>query len=152
MKLLLVKAATSLLCLSLLTGCGRTLDPRLAEGKRLYESSCASCHLPSGEGKPGVGPSLVGCSWVKGSAERLVRISLYGVRGPIEVNGEEFNLEMPGVYYYHFDDEQMAAVLSYIRQAWGNDASPISAELVANVRDVTGQRDSWTVEELAEIE
>ena len=137
---------------SLLAGCGPSLDPRLAEGKQLYEKSCASCHLPSGEGKPGVGPSLIGCKWVKGSPERLVRISLYGVRGPIEVNGAEYNLEMPGVYYFHFDDEQMAAVLSYIRQAWGNDAPPISAELVAEVRAATGRRDSFTVEELAEID
>ena len=63
-----------------------------------------------------------------------------------------FNLEMPGVYYYQYDDEQMAAILSYIRQAWGNNASPISAELVAKIRATTGERDSWTVEELAEIE
>ena len=148
-----IELAASLIVLLQLAGCGRqTLDPRLAEGKQLYERSCASCHLPSGEGKPGVGPSLVGSSWVKGSPERLVRISLYGVRGPIEVNGEEFNLEMPGVYYYHFDDEQMAAILSYIRAAWGNDASLVSAELVAKIREATGERDSWTVAELAETD
>jgi mono/diheme cytochrome c family protein len=108
--------------------------------------------LSSGEGKPGIGPPLIGCDWVKGSPERLVKISLYGVRGPIEVNGQEFNLEMPGVYYFQFDDEQMATVLSYVRHAWGNNASPVSAELVARVRAATGPRDSWTVEELNEAE
>ena len=148
-----IKLALALAGLALLTGCGGlSLDLRLAEGKQLYEKSCASCHLPSGEGKPGVGPSLVGNSWVEGSPERLARISLYGVRGPIEVSGQQFNLEMPGVYYYQFDDEQMAAVLSYIRQAWGNEAAPVSAQLVAEIRDAAGQRDSWTVEELAEIQ
>jgi len=147
------KLTAPLVGLILLTGCGGpALDPRLAAGKELYEQSCASCHLPGGEGKPGVGPSLQGTSWVQGSPERLVRISLYGVRGPIDVNGQQFNLEMPGVYYYQFDDRQMASVLSYIRYAWGNGASPVSAELVATIRAGTGERDSWTAEELAELQ
>ncbi|MEE2705494.1 MAG: cytochrome c [Planctomycetota bacterium] len=132
-------------------GCNRGLNPVAKRGKSLYEASCASCHLSSGEGKEGVGPSLVGSKWVTGSPERLARISLYGIRGPIVVNGRQFNLEMPGVYYYQFDDGQMAAVLTYIRQSWGNDASPVPPSLVATVRKECGERgDSWTVEELAE--
>ena len=142
-----------LVILALLAGCdSATFDPKLAEGKQLYEKSCASCHLARGQGKPGIGPPLAGASWVEGSPERLTRISLYGIRGPIEVKGKQYNLEMPGVLYYQFDDQQMAAVLSYIRQAWGNNATAISAELVAEIRATTGERDSFTAEELAAIE
>ena len=77
-----------------------------------------------------------------------MRIALYGVRGPITVKGKQYNLEMPGLYYYQFEDEQMSQVLSYIRQAWKNNASPVSAKTVAKIRKATGERDSWTVEEL----
>jgi mono/diheme cytochrome c family protein len=149
-----VALVASLLSMPFSCGCGGGgLDTVASQGKVLYEQSCASCHLPTGQGKDGIGPSLVGCEWVTGPPERLARISLYGIRGPIEVNGQEFNLEMPGVYYYQFDDEQMAAVLTYIRQSWGNNASPVSSEMVSSVRAECGERgDSFTVEELAEFD
>lgn len=134
-----------------LVGCA-TGDGRYAQGQQLYATSCVSCHKTNGQGAPGIAPSLVGTSWVTGSPERLALISVYGIRGPIEVNGQPFNLEMPGVYYFLFDDEQMASVLTYIRQTWGNKASPVSAELVAGIRAELGPRDSFTVKELAELD
>ncbi len=134
----------------LFAGCSR--EERLAEGKELYDRSCASCHLANGEGKIGVGPPLVDSEWVLDSPERLTKICMYGMRGPIQVKGKSYNLEMPGIYYYQFNDEEMANVLSYIRQSWGNDASMVSASLVAKVRSANGVRDSWTVEELESSE
>lgn len=123
-------------------------DKHIAKGKLLFEVSCGTCHQFDGKGAEGIAPTLVGCDWVIGPEDRLVRIALYGVRGPITVKGKQYNLEMPGLYYYQFEDEQMSQVLSYIRQAWKNNASPVSAKTVAKIRKATGERDSWTVEEL----
>ena len=120
----------------------------LAQGKRLYEVSCAACHQSTGAGKDGVAPPLTGSSWAQGPAERLVRISLHGIRGPIEVNDRLFNLEMPGLQQV-FNDEDFAALLTYIRQAWGNRAAPVDSAAVAGVRRLEAARgDSWTTEEL----
>ncbi|MDA2938949.1 cytochrome c [Acidobacteria bacterium AH-259-A15] len=120
----------------------------ISRGKKLYEVSCGSCHRASGSGAEGVASPLAGSPWVEGSAQRLVRIALHGVRGPIEVNGRTFNLEMPG-FQNVFGDEDLSAILTYTRQAWGNKAPPVQPEMVATIRASTAARgDSWTAEEL----
>ena len=117
-------------------------------GKTLYEVSCGACHQVDGEGKEGVASPLAGSEWVTGSQERLLRIALDGVRGPIEVKGRRYQLEMPALRHV-YGDEDMAAILTYIRRAWGNSASEITASFVGKVRVETAQRgDSWTAEEL----
>ena len=117
-------------------------------GKILYEVSCGACHQVDGEGKEGVASPLAGSEWVTGSQERLLRIALDGVRGPIEVKGRRYQLEMPALRHV-YGDEDMAAILTYIRRAWGNSASEITASFVGKVRADTAQRgDSWTAEEL----
>jgi mono/diheme cytochrome c family protein len=137
----------------LISGCGtgsHDTDPMIARGRKLYDVSCGSCHRPTGSGAKGIAAPLAGSPWVKESVERLVRISLQGVRGPIEVNGREFNLEMPG-FQNVYGDEDLAAILTYARDAWGNEASPIPPERVASIRAFTANRgDSWTAEELME--
>lgn len=118
-------------------------------GRQLYLLSCASCHQPDGRGMEGVGPPLAGSSWVTGPPERLILISLHGVRGPIEVGGASYNLEMPPMAF--FADDDMAALLTHARRAWGNSAGPVSTEDVRRVREAARDRgDSWTVEELLE--
>ena len=117
-------------------------------GRVLYEVSCGACHQADGEGKEGVASPLAGSEWVTGSERRLLRISLDGVRGPIEVKGKRYQLEMPALRHV-YGDEDMAAILTYIRGAWGNSASAITADFVGQVRSETAQRgDSWTAEEL----
>jgi mono/diheme cytochrome c family protein len=135
-------------------GCGGSSseDPVALRGKTLYDVSCAACHQPDGAGKEGVALSLVDSSWVQGPEGRLVRIALHGVRGPIEVHGKSYNLEMPG-FQNVFGDEEMAAVLTYLRQAWGNRAPSVSAASVAAIRAAHRERgDSWTAAELLEVE
>ena len=94
---------------------------------------------------------LVQSPWVLGPEGRLVRIVLHGVRGPIEVNGRVYNLEMefPGS---DFSDQELADVLTYVRKAWGNDGRRIDEATVRKIREAEGDRDSWTVEELMKIE
>ena len=117
-------------------------------GRTLYEVSCGACHQVDGEGKEGVASPLAGSEWVMGSEKRLLRIALDGVRGPIEVKGRRYQLEMPALRHV-YGDEDMAAILTYIRRAWGNNASEITASFVGKVRVETAQRgDSWTAEEL----
>ena len=94
---------------------------------------------------------LAGSPWVQGLEARLARIVLHGVRGPIEVNGRVYNQEMPGLGRI-FNDEELAAILTYIRQAWGNHAPSIAAATVTEIRSATSNRDdSWTAEELTDL-
>jgi len=120
---------------------------RFERGRRLYLSVCRSCHQADGRGQPGTAPTLVGSEWVLGPEERLARILLHGMTGPIEVDGVEFDADMPRSPLA--EDEQIAAILTYVRRAWGNDADPVDAAAVARVRrDTAGRREPWTVEEL----
>ncbi len=124
-------------------------DPMVL-GKRVY-NNCSSCHQPDGSGVGGVYPPLAGSSWVTGSKEVLVRILLHGLEGPLEVNGVTYNGEMPA--WNQLSDEQIAAVLTYTRSSWGNEADPVSTETVSAIRETeSGRTEHWTADELLEIE
>jgi mono/diheme cytochrome c family protein/glucose/arabinose dehydrogenase len=119
-------------------------------GKALFATTCAQCHKPDGMGQAGLAPPLVDSEWVLGPAERPVRIVLHGVRGAINVNGQAYNLEMPGLRL--LGDEQIASLLTYIRREWDHDASPVSPDFVATIRKETdGRQDGWTQQELLKI-
>ncbi|HEY0896972.1 MAG TPA: cytochrome c [Sphingobacteriaceae bacterium] len=90
-------------------------------GKTIYESQCASCHMPQGEGIPGVFPPLAKSDFLKDKT-RLVKSVLLGIRGPITVNGTEYNGEMPPA---KLSDQEASDILNYIRNSWGNKAAPI---------------------------
>jgi mono/diheme cytochrome c family protein len=111
---------------------GSTPDDK---GRAIFEKICAACHQPDGGGKEGVAPPLVGSEWVLASSgERLARIVLNGLSGPITVKGREWNLPMPP-WRENLDDDAIAVVLSYVRSELGsNKASAIKAELVGDAR------------------
>lgn len=124
-------------------------------GKASYEMICAACHQPNGEGLTGVAPSLVGSSWVNGSARVSLNIVLDGLTGPIEVNGEQWDLAMLGFGKSEavLDDRKIAGVLTYIRRAWGNESAPVSVEDVVKARaENAGRINPWTAEELFKIQ
>ena len=88
--------------------------------------------------------------WVLGSPDRLIRIVLHGVTGPIRVNGRTYSFDMPS--WMIFDDEQIAAILTYVRREWGNTGSPIDPALVTEIRQATsGRDDAWTAAELERL-
>jgi mono/diheme cytochrome c family protein len=123
---------------------------RFDAGKAMYEATCVACHQPHGLGQAGLAPPLVGSLWVTGSAERLARIVLNGLRGPITVNKEMFELDMPSLGV--LDDEQIASVLTYVRREWGHAAAPVAPATVKKVRDDTAKRDdAWTEPELLKV-
>ena len=136
---------------------GEGIDPLTEEekklhtiGKNLYVQTCVPCHLFSGRGQPGLAPPLENSEWVGGSDKRLVRILLGGLRGPIKVNDEEWDLEMPA-WGGALDDQTIAGLLTYVRQRFA-EAKPVSAETVEAIRTITEKRkDPWTAAELLKI-
>jgi len=120
-------------------------------GKKVFTATCAACHMANGFGVPGTFPPLAGSEWVAGNEERLVRIVLHGLSGPIKVNGQEYNNVMAPLGAA-LKDDQIANVLSYVRSEWGNAAAEVLPETVAKVRaDTTGRTGSWTAAELEKI-
>jgi mono/diheme cytochrome c family protein/glucose/arabinose dehydrogenase len=120
-----------------------------ARGRDAYMTVCVSCHQPDGAGVPNVAPALAGSDWVAGPSERLIRVVLHGLYGPIQVNGVAWNLNMPGLGGA-LNDGQVAGVLTYIRRAWGNSAESVQPTEVAAVRAATaGRTISWSAKELS---
>ena len=119
-------------------------------GREIYATICAACHQPHGGGSAGVAPPLAGSDWVSGPPERLARVVLHGLYGPVEISGQRWNLHMPGLGALDsLTDEKIASVLSYVRRAWGNSAAPVEPALVASVRKETaGRTFPWRAEEL----
>ncbi|MAG32348.1 MAG: hypothetical protein CL908_15815 [Deltaproteobacteria bacterium] len=119
-------------------------------GARLFAATCASCHGEHGRGHAGLAPPLVGSSWVRDADAWLVRIALHGLRGPIEVRGEQWNRVMPGHGHDpRFDDDTLAGLLTHLRRSWGHADRPISRETVARIRaETTDHSGPWTTDEL----
>jgi mono/diheme cytochrome c family protein len=110
-------------------------DKVAAMGKDVFTKTCALCHQLSGLGQEGKAPPLVGSEWVLApSADRIARVPLWGLTGPITVKGQEWNLTMTP-FADNFDDEHIAAVLTYIRTKLGdNHASPVTPALIKAAR------------------
>lgn len=124
----------------------------LERGKAVYESVCALCHNTDGMGKPNQAPPFAGSDWALGSPNRMIRIPLSGLSGPVTVKEQQWNLSMPAMGAALSDDD-LAAVLTYIRQSWGNKALAITPEQVKAVRAEVGNRTQpWTVEELNAVQ
>jgi glucose/arabinose dehydrogenase/mono/diheme cytochrome c family protein len=120
---------------------------RFERGRLLYAEVCRACHGSSGLGEAGKAPPLRNSPWLLGSKKTPIRILVGGMRGPIELNGQRWDLEMP---VYQPSPAHVAAVLTYARREWGHGADPITAADVLEVAENAEKRTSpWTVEELA---
>jgi mono/diheme cytochrome c family protein len=133
------------------------VDP-VVLGKKLFNNAaCNTCHQVTGLGQPGVYPPLVGSEWVVGSEERVIRILLHGLQGPVTVKGTTYNAAaMPAFGKvagsgYNWSDDKIAAVLTYIRSEWGNAAGPITTEQVAAVHAKEGDRKAWSADDLQKL-
>ncbi|MEX0774047.1 MAG: c-type cytochrome [Balneolales bacterium] len=117
-------------------------------GKERY-AICAVCHGNEGQGISGMGATLAGSDWVQSDPEALGRIVLQGFDGASEERGENIPNNMPG--HAFLSDEDLAGILTYIRQSWGNDASPIEPEEIARIREASsGRTELWSPDELRE--
>jgi glucose/arabinose dehydrogenase len=104
----------------------------VAGGEKVYSVYCGTCHQRDGKGASGRFPPLAKSSWVTGDKGKLISIVLRGLEGPVEVNGEDFNGTMPE--HSFLADEEIANVLTYIRQNFGNQASAVTSKEVQTVR------------------
>jgi mono/diheme cytochrome c family protein/glucose/arabinose dehydrogenase len=121
-------------------------------GRTQYLTSCAGCHGSNGKGAARMGPPLVGSEWVLGDDVRLSLILLHGIEGPIEVAGKVYDSpEILPVMPSHstMDDGNIAAILTYIRNEWGNQAPPVTGRTVSSTRHLNqGRVYPWSVTEL----
>ena len=116
-------------------------------GRQTYAGLCMACHQPTGKGLEGLAPPLADSEWVNGDPERIVKVIMHGLRGPIKVKGVAYNYDMPAAGF--LTDEQIAGVLTYIRREWDHEASPVPVDLVQKIRaDTKGRTDAWTEPEL----
>ena len=115
-----------------------------AAGKEIYGALCAVCHQPDGRGRDKVAPALAGSELALAPAAIPVRIMLHGKRGPANV--------MPALGTL-LSDDQIAAVLTYIRREWGQTGSAVDAATVKEIRALTtGRARPWTAEELSQVQ
>ena len=120
-------------------------------GHNLFSVTCAACHQPTGLGAAGVAPPLIDSEWVLGSNERLARIVLQGVQGPIVAAGVHFDSTMPS-WGTSFTDEQLAGIMTYIRREWEQGAPPVKPAAVKVIRAAAAKHEgAWTGEELSKI-
>ena len=116
-------------------------------GAQIFATTCAACHQAQGEGT-NTYPPLAGSEWVNGPESRVVRIILHGLVGDVEVQGNVYNGAMPA-WGPTLSDEEIAAVATYIRSSFGNQALPITAATVAQARAAyPGRTTPWTMPEL----
>jgi mono/diheme cytochrome c family protein len=125
----------------------------IANGQKIYATSCGTCHQPTGAGIPGAFPALIGTEWVLQNPRRLTAIVLKGITGPMTVNGQVYATGMPNpetMFPAMKDDKNVADVLNYVRNTWGNRAEPvITPEFVGKVRDeFKAKTDQWTEADL----
>jgi putative membrane-bound dehydrogenase-like protein len=118
----------------------RTAGPAAGEpGRDPFLTYCAPCHQTDGSGMERLAAPLRNSTWVLGQEDLLIRIVLNGLKG---------ELVMPPMST--LDDQQLAAILTYIRRAWGHEAGPVSPETVARVRATSeGRKTPWTRDELS---
>jgi mono/diheme cytochrome c family protein len=103
-----------------------------ADGEKIYNQNCSSCHQPNGQGVKGTFPPLAGNPTVTGYDVHLIHIVKYGLNGKTTVDGVTYNGTMPA-WVQSLSNADIAAVLTYIRSSWGNKARPINAARVAAV-------------------
>ncbi|MBC6998478.1 c-type cytochrome [Cytophaga sp. FL35] len=131
---------------------GKELELLLA-GQEIYEREgfCATCHQPDGKGLESSGfPPLAASEWVTGNQDRLIKLTLKGMIGPIEVNGKKFPGQVPMTPFGGMlNDEEVASVLTFVRNSFGNEASVITPDMVKKVREkIKDKQGFYTSDEL----
>lgn len=114
------------------------IDPAVMAVGKVQFLVCAACHGQNGEGGP-IAPPLAGSEWVKGPISNLIRIQLRGLQGPISVKGTEYNMPGGMAALAYQTDDQIAGVLTYVRNSFGNKAPAVKPEQVAALRSEVGK-------------
>jgi nitrite reductase (NO-forming) len=110
----------------------RGMEERMELGKILFERNCAACHQQNGEGVPGAFPPLAKSDFLMARADKGAGIVLHGLTGKIKVNGKEYDGVMPQM---QLKDDEIASILTYVRNSWGNNGGLVKAAEVNNTRN-----------------
>lgn len=112
---------------------GLTKEMQIEKGKQVYMQNCFACHLPSGEGMAGAFPPLAKSDFLMANRDRAIRIVLKGLSGPVTVNGQAYNGVMPPQGDV-LTAEQVADVLTYVTNSWGNTADAFTVDEIRKVK------------------
>lgn len=112
---------------------GLTKEIQIAKGKSVYMQTCFVCHQLNGEGIPGQIPPLAKSDYLMTDKERSIRIALQGMTGELEVNGKKYNGVMTPLN--HLSDEDIANVLTYVRNTFGNSGAEVKPDEVRRIRN-----------------
>ena len=110
----------------------KNIQKQIRDGGEVYKKYCISCHQADGGGVPNLIPPLIKTAYVSGDKERLIKIVLNGLNENIEIDGDYFSNPMPPLKT--LKDQEIADVLTYIRNNFGNKFSAVSAAKVKTVR------------------
>ena len=131
-----------------LAGCFSESTPQVElSGAEVYQKYCQSCHQVNGQGMAGLYPPLALSSWVQAEPSVPIRIVLHGLQGPIVVREQKYNNIM-AAWGTILSSQDVARVLTYVRQSWGNKASTISTKQVDDIRAKYHRSTAWTVDTL----
>ncbi len=129
--------------------------PLVVLGAKIYKNNCAVCHQPTGVGQPGAVPPLAGSEWVDGSEaseKRLLAILLRGLNGPINVKGATYNSPAMQGFGAQMKPRELAGVLTYVRQEWGNKAGEVTeAQVLAAKKAFADKVGPYTEAEIKAI-
>jgi mono/diheme cytochrome c family protein len=131
------------------------LQAQITAGQQVYNTVCFACHQPTGQGLPGMFPPVASSDWVnKPKPDRLIRMVLHGFMGPITINGKPFTSPAPLMppQGAALSDDQIANVLTYVRNSFGNKASAVTPSEVKAIRESEKARTAmWTEAEILKI-
>ena len=120
-------------------------------GKTFFSQNCVVCHQANAMGVPNTYPPLAKSEYINGGSRRLGMILLKGLQGPVTVEGHQFNGAMPS-WEKTLTDKKIAAILTYVREDFGNTAGPITPEQIADARkEFAGHPDSWSEADLKAV-
>tara|TARA_B100000925_G_scaffold284648_1_gene259923 strand:- start:134 stop:808 length:675 start_codon:yes stop_codon:yes gene_type:complete len=126
------------------------LERKISSGEKVFAVRCASCHQANGLGIAGQYPPLDGSNWVTSDPGIITNIILKGLKGQIVVKGETYGTSAAvNMAAVAISDREIANVVTYVRQAWGNNAEEIFEDEVASIRsDSAEQQDQWTGDQI----
>ncbi|MCX6148827.1 MAG: cytochrome c [Candidatus Kapabacteria bacterium] len=106
-------------------------DAKINRGKAVYSATCVACHQATGKGLPNAFPPLAGSDFLNKDINRAIKFVKFGFKGPITVNGVNYNLEMVKP---NLTDDQIADVLTFVTNTWGNKPKDVTKAQVAKVK------------------
>jgi nitrite reductase (NO-forming) len=110
-------------------------EQQIDAGAANFNGTCSVCHQPNGQGMPNVFPALAGSDFLLADKQRAIGIILNGLSGKVTVNGHAFNSVMPPMS--QLNDDEIANILTFVLNSWGNKGGQVSAAEVKTVRDTT---------------